>query len=134
VQANESRQAPAFRLHEQVGDTRRRSGCESLALAISLAARSDDGKSRVFVDGASPGLPRNAVTGRSYSGVNVLILWGEVIAKVYANQGWLTFRQALAAQPGIELDSDQLSRCHVRTCGFPAMCTTKIGSGNLGSE
>ena len=46
---------------------------------------------------ASPGLPRNAVTGRAYSGVNVLILWGEVIAKAYANQGWLTFRQALAA-------------------------------------
>jgi len=46
---------------------------------------------------ACPGLPRNAVTGRSYSGVNVLILWGEVIAKGYANQGWLTFRQALAA-------------------------------------
>jgi antirestriction protein ArdC len=46
---------------------------------------------------ASPGLPRNAVTGRAYSGVNVLILWGEVIAMGYANQGWLTFRQALAA-------------------------------------
>ena len=28
---------------------------------------------------AVPGLPRNAVTGRAYSGVNVLILWGAVI-------------------------------------------------------
>lgn len=46
---------------------------------------------------ACPGLPRNAVTGRTYSGVNVLILWGEVIAKGFANQDWLTFRQALAA-------------------------------------
>lgn len=46
---------------------------------------------------ASPGLPRNATTGRAYSGVNVLILWGAVIAGGYANQGWLTFRQALAA-------------------------------------
>lgn len=45
----------------------------------------------------APDLPRNAVTGRPYSGVNVLILSGEVIAKSYANQGWLTFRQALAA-------------------------------------
>jgi antirestriction protein ArdC len=27
---------------------------------------------------ASPGLPRNATTGRAYSGVNVLILWGAV--------------------------------------------------------
>ena len=46
---------------------------------------------------ASPGLPRNATTGRSYSGVNVLILWGAVIQGGFANQGWLTFRQALAA-------------------------------------
>jgi antirestriction protein ArdC len=46
---------------------------------------------------AGPGLPRNATTGRAYSGVNVLILWGAVIAGGYANQGWLTFRQALAA-------------------------------------
>jgi antirestriction protein ArdC len=28
---------------------------------------------------AVPGLPRNAVSGRPYSGVNVLILWGAVI-------------------------------------------------------
>ncbi len=28
---------------------------------------------------AVPGLPRNAVSGRAYSGVNVLILWGAVI-------------------------------------------------------
>jgi len=46
---------------------------------------------------ASPGLPRNATTGRAYSGVNVLILWGAVIEGCYASQSWLTFRQALAA-------------------------------------
>ena len=46
---------------------------------------------------ASPGLPRNATTSRAYSGVNVLILWGAVISGGYPNQGWLTFRQALAA-------------------------------------
>lgn len=28
---------------------------------------------------AAPGLPRNALTGRSYSGVNVLLLWGAAI-------------------------------------------------------
>ena len=27
---------------------------------------------------AVPGLPRNAITGRTYSGVNILILWGAV--------------------------------------------------------
>lgn len=42
------------------------------------------------------GLPRNAVSGRPYSGINVLILWGAVIEGGYASQDWLTFRQALA--------------------------------------
>lgn len=42
-------------------------------------------------------MPRNAATGRAYLGINVLILWGEAIAHGYAGQGWLTFRQALAA-------------------------------------
>ena len=31
------------------------------------------------LDTAPPGLPRNASTGRSYSGINILILWGAVI-------------------------------------------------------
>lgn len=42
------------------------------------------------------GLPRNAATGRAYTGVNVLILWGAVVARGYSGQSWLTFRQALA--------------------------------------
>jgi len=46
---------------------------------------------------AVPGLPRNAGSGRAYSGINVLILWGQVIMRGYASQGWLTFRQALEA-------------------------------------
>lgn len=41
-------------------------------------------------------MPRNAATGRQYSGINVLILWGAVIEHGYAAQTWLTFRQALA--------------------------------------
>lgn len=42
-------------------------------------------------------LPRNGVTGRRYSGVNILLLWGAVIENGYPSQGWLTFKQALAA-------------------------------------
>ncbi|SMF34959.1 Antirestriction protein ArdC [Azospirillum oryzae] len=42
------------------------------------------------------GLPRNAATGRAYTGVNVLILWGAVVARGFSGQSWLTFRQALA--------------------------------------
>jgi antirestriction protein ArdC len=41
------------------------------------------------------GLPKNGATGRLYSGINVLILWGAVIARSFPAQGWLTFRQAL---------------------------------------
>ncbi|MBC2665715.1 DUF1738 domain-containing protein [Novosphingobium flavum] len=46
---------------------------------------------------AGPGLPRNALTTRNYSGVNVLILWGAVIEHGWPSQSWLTFRQALEA-------------------------------------
>jgi antirestriction protein ArdC len=41
-------------------------------------------------------LPKNAATGRRYSGINLLILWGAVVQRGYAGQSWLTFRQALA--------------------------------------
>ncbi|MGE3703018.1 MAG: ArdC family protein [Hyphomicrobiaceae bacterium] len=41
-------------------------------------------------------MPKNASANRTYSGINVLILWGEVIEKGYTGQSWLTFRQALA--------------------------------------
>jgi antirestriction protein ArdC len=42
-------------------------------------------------------MPANAVTGRRYSGINVLILWAAVIEGGYASQRWLTYRQAEAA-------------------------------------
>ncbi len=40
------------------------------------------------------GLPQNASTGRAYSGINILILWGAVVQHGFPGQGWLTFRQA----------------------------------------
>ena len=45
-------------------------------------------------DGAL-GLPRNARTRRTYSGINILLLWNAVIKGGYAAQSWLTFKQAL---------------------------------------
>jgi hypothetical protein len=45
---------------------------------------------------AALGLPKNAATARTYSGINILILWGAVIERGYPAQNWLTFRQALA--------------------------------------
>ena len=44
-----------------------------------------------------PGLPRNALTARNYSGVNVLILWGAVIEHGWPSQSWLTYGQAQSA-------------------------------------
>ncbi len=46
---------------------------------------------------AALSLPRNGITGRRYSGVNILLLWGAAIEHGYPSQGWLTFKQALAA-------------------------------------
>lgn len=42
---------------------------------------------------AGLGLPKNASTTKSYSGVNILILWGGVIARGFTCQNWVTFRQ-----------------------------------------
>lgn len=42
-------------------------------------------------------MPQNAGTGRKYSGINVLILWAEVIHRGFASQRWLTYWQAQAA-------------------------------------
>lgn len=41
-------------------------------------------------------MPRNASSGRQYSGINVLILWGAVVQQGFPSQHWLTFRQALS--------------------------------------
>lgn len=41
------------------------------------------------------GLPSNAATGNSYSGINILILWGAAIESQRRTQNWLTFKQAL---------------------------------------
>ena len=42
------------------------------------------------------GMPKNAATGRAYSGINVLILWDAVVERGFTVQSWLTFKQAVA--------------------------------------
>jgi antirestriction protein ArdC len=44
---------------------------------------------------AGVAVPTNVSTGRRYSGINVLILWGAVIENGFSNHCFLTFRQAL---------------------------------------
>ncbi|WOH61147.1 ArdC family protein [Bradyrhizobium sp. BWC-3-1] len=41
-------------------------------------------------------LPKSAASGRQYSGINILILWGAVTEQGFTGQSWLTFRQALS--------------------------------------
>lgn len=41
-------------------------------------------------------MPKNGSTDRSYSGINILLLWGSTIEHGYGGQSWLTFRQALS--------------------------------------
>ncbi|MBC3211031.1 ArdC family protein [Serratia fonticola] len=44
--------------------------------------------------GSISGLPANAVTGRTYSGINVLLLWIDAAEKGFTSHRWLTFKQA----------------------------------------
>ena len=43
---------------------------------------------------AALGLPKNALTGKAYSGINILILWHHVVRSGFTAQTWLTYRQA----------------------------------------
>ncbi|MEP7173953.1 MAG: zincin-like metallopeptidase domain-containing protein [Aestuariivirga sp.] len=41
-------------------------------------------------------LPQNALTKRSYSGINILLLWSALDERGFVSPHWLTFKQALA--------------------------------------
>src|SRR5690606_4724838 len=65
-------------------------------------------------DGAACGcaMPANAVTGRRYSGINVLILWAAVIEGGYGSQRWLTYRQAQAAGGNVRKGEKGTTVCY----------------------
>ena len=42
------------------------------------------------------GLPVNGLTRRSYSGINILLLWSALEEKGFASPHWLTFKQCIA--------------------------------------
>jgi antirestriction protein ArdC len=46
------------------------------------------------IDGAPVLFPRNAVTGRAYSGINILLLWGKIDDCGFSDARFLTFKQA----------------------------------------
>ena len=45
--------------------------------------------------GPSLSLPKNALTAKTYSGINILLLWEALINRGFASCHWLTFKQAL---------------------------------------
>jgi antirestriction protein ArdC len=57
-------------------------------------------------------MPANGVTGRAYSGINVLILWAAVIEGGWRAQRWLTFRQALGAGGHVRKGEKGLTICY----------------------
>jgi len=44
--------------------------------------------------GMNAALPENVISKKSYSGINILLLWGAVIEAGYSSQQWLTYKQA----------------------------------------
>lgn len=61
---------------------------------------------------ASLGLPRNAATGRPYSGINVLILWGQLFTCGFPSQNWLTFRQAVSLGGSVRKGEHGVTVCY----------------------
>jgi antirestriction protein ArdC len=58
------------------------------------------------------GLPRNAGTGRRYSGINVLILWHRLFEQGYGSQRWLTYRQAQALGGNVRKGEQGTTVCY----------------------
>lgn len=48
------------------------------------------------IKGTGSAMPTNGATGRSYSGINVVILWAANIERGFASNDWYTFNQAKA--------------------------------------
>ena len=64
---------------------------------------------------AGLGLPKNALTGRTYSGVNILILWHHVVRAGFATQSWLTYRQAQEMGGHVMKGERGVAACHANT-------------------
>ena len=74
----------------QVGDIH-----EQVTKQILAAMEQMRGTGRRLWD-SQPSLPVNLATGKPYSGINVIMLWGAAMEKGYTSPYWLTFKQAQA--------------------------------------
>lgn len=50
---------------------------------------------RSAAQGPSLSLPKNALTAKAYSGINILLLWDALVTRGFTSCHWLTFKQAL---------------------------------------
>ena len=57
------------------------------------------GLKRPATERAALGLPKNAAAGRTYSGINALILSDAVVGQGYSTQSWLTFKREGGGEP-----------------------------------
>ncbi|MHC2535231.1 ArdC family protein [Bradyrhizobium diazoefficiens] len=57
-------------------------------------------------------LPRNAATGKVYSGINVLILWGRLFERGFGSGQWLTFRQASSLGGSVRKGEHGVTVCY----------------------
>lgn len=55
-------------------------------------------------------LPYNISTSKQYSGINILILWAQMMRKRYTTNGWLTFKQVHKMR-GHVIKGEQGTRC-----------------------
>ncbi len=63
----------------------------------------------------SSAMPRNALTGRAYSGVNVPLLWLTAQTNGWTQQLWLTFKQALDMGANVRKGEKGTTICFVST-------------------
>lgn len=77
------------------------------------------------------GLPRNVASGRTYSGINILILWGRLFDGGFSSQHWLTFRQATALGGSVRKGEHGVGVCYADTF-TPKERRSRAASGEPG--
>lgn len=65
---------------------------EQIIAALENGQSAGDGPG--WIGQGSSGMPYNLVSGRQYSGINVLMLWAAGMKHGYASGAWLTYKQA----------------------------------------
>ena len=62
-------------------------------MTAKLIEKIESGESTNWIKPWKTGLPKNHITGKHYSGANIVFLWNEAEEKGYSSNDWLTFNQ-----------------------------------------